>query len=614
MSVEGWDTVLVLGGIRSGKSGFAETLVAEAATVRYVATAVGGGDDAEWLARIEEHQRRRPQAWSTEEIGDDPDRLAEVLAAAKPDETILVDDLGGWVAAVLDPARQPSDDVATVAALADAVRACAARVVLVSPEVGLSLVAATSVGRAFTDALGSTNQAVAAACDRVAFVIAGQPTWLKPGAVPDVAAGTLAARGPAGGTAAAGTVTTALPTIGAHSPTDEVAGLPPEVPAERAGSAETVAPTYLPGSDAFSAPTVALPLVSTGVVITPGMDLPLPDQSAGPAAAERLRGLDVPGGGLGALGRVVEFAAGAQGTATPRPWRSVRVIAVHGSRTGGAAAGADSGDVARRAAEARAGQGTLARLAAGAGASVQVVDAPAAGAMEDDRVLDPADVDAALRRGWELADAAAEDGADAVLLAAYSIGVEAAAAAVVAATTGADLVAVLGRVLVPGGYVDDEAWMLRCGAARDALHRIRHGPRGARDILTQLGGGDIAIATGVLLGSAARRMPVLVDGPVGLAAGLVARDFAPQTRHWCLLPDHGRQPAVRQAADVLGLDPLVDLRLDLGEGANALAALPLLNAAIGLAGSLGAHPGLEDASAFAGPAGEDDAEHAATGA
>ena len=148
MSEDRWNTVLVLGGIRSGKSAFAESLVADAPAVRYVATAVGGEDDPEWLARIEEHQRRRPQSWSTEETGADPARLTELLSEAKPDDTLLVDDLGGWVAAVLDPARQPNDDLADVAALAAAVRACPARVVLVSPEVGLSLVPATPVGRA----------------------------------------------------------------------------------------------------------------------------------------------------------------------------------------------------------------------------------------------------------------------------------------------------------------------------------------------------------------------------------------------------------------------------------------------------------------------------------
>src|ERR671927_909027 len=110
MSVDRGNAVLVLGGIRSGKSAFAESLVADAPSVRYVATAAGAQDDPEWLDRIEAHQRRRPQSWSTEETGADPARLAATLTEAKPDETLLIDDLGGGGAAVLDPSPPPHDD------------------------------------------------------------------------------------------------------------------------------------------------------------------------------------------------------------------------------------------------------------------------------------------------------------------------------------------------------------------------------------------------------------------------------------------------------------------------------------------------------------------------
>ncbi|HYN95399.1 MAG TPA: bifunctional adenosylcobinamide kinase/adenosylcobinamide-phosphate guanylyltransferase, partial [Pilimelia sp.] len=73
MSVEGWNAVLVLGGTRSGKSAFAESLVADAHGVRYVATAAPAapGDD-EWGARVAAHRDRRPATWTTEELGADP--------------------------------------------------------------------------------------------------------------------------------------------------------------------------------------------------------------------------------------------------------------------------------------------------------------------------------------------------------------------------------------------------------------------------------------------------------------------------------------------------------------------------------------------------------------
>jgi NaMN:DMB phosphoribosyltransferase len=212
--------------------------------------------------------------------------------------------------------------------------------------------------------------------------------------------------------------------------------------------------------------------------------------------------------------------------------------------------------------------------------------------MEEGPVLDPDLVDDLLRQGWALADQAGEDGRDALVLGACGTGTDAAAAAVLAATSGAEPVAVLPRVLVPGGHYDDAAWMVRCAAVRDALHRIRQEPRGARDILAQIGGADLAVATGALLGAAARRLPVLLDGPVGIAAALVARDLASQVRHWCLLPDAGNLPLVAQGADVLGLTPVLNLGLGLGEGANALATLPLLRMAIGLAAALPVHPAL----------------------
>lgn len=589
MSVDRWNSVLVLGGIRSGKSAFAESLVAGAPSVRYIATAVGGEDDPEWMNRIEAHQRRRPQTWSTEETGADPARLAAVLADAKPDDTLLVDDLGGWVSALLDPANQPNDDVASVEALAEAVRGCAARVVVVSPEVGLSLVPGTALGRAFADALGTANQALAEACDGVALVVAGQVTWLKPVAegrpadTPEPGMSNLSGKV---GAAAAGTAPAAAFTVESEVVT------PPALPEPAVADAEV-------HGEADEAPGEA-----AGAVIEVGMDLPLPDPDAGPDARDRLATLDL-AGGVGALGEAVEFAAAVQGTVAPRPWTAPRVLLLAGAHAGGAAAGHD-GDAERRVAQVAAGEGALIRLAADAGADVVVVRVPEAGPMEDGPVLDAGQVTAALRQGWELAGAAAAAGRDVLIIGSSGVGTDAAATAVMAATTGAEAAAVLPRVLGAGGRFDDAAWMRRCSAVRDALHRIRHESRGAEDILAQLGGADVAVATGALLGAAARRLPVLLDGPVGIAAALVARDFAGQARHWCLIPEAGTTTLVRQAADVLGLTPVVGLGLDLGEGSNALATLPLLRTAVGLASALPVHPALLETPGDDGLADDDE--------
>ncbi|MFC5945308.1 bifunctional adenosylcobinamide kinase/adenosylcobinamide-phosphate guanylyltransferase, partial [Micromonospora harpali] len=398
MSVDGWNTVLVLGGIRSGKSEFAESLVADAPTVRYVATsAAGDPTDAEWAARLEAHRDRRPGGWTTEETADDPRRLADVVASARPNETLLVDDLGGWVTVLLDPAHQPADDTATVAELADAVRACPARLVVVSPEVGLSLVPTTPLGRAFTDALGAANRAVADACDAVVLVVAGQACWLKtPAASSGTGAGAVTAV-PATVPAAAAQAAVAATATPGGARDDRAAALP-----------EVLTPTTAPepAGVPWAAPTMALPVVATGLVIQPGMELPMPDEYAGPQALERLATLDVPGAGLGVLERVVGFAAATQGTPTPASWDSVRVLLLHGDHAGGAAAGSPPGESARRAAQARAGQGVLARLAAESGASLQVVETPASEAIEELPALDHEQVEQALRYGWRLAEEA----------------------------------------------------------------------------------------------------------------------------------------------------------------------------------------------------------------
>ncbi|MEO3769444.1 bifunctional adenosylcobinamide kinase/adenosylcobinamide-phosphate guanylyltransferase [Micromonospora sp. B9E7] len=592
MSVDGWNTVLVLGGIRSGKSEFAESLVTDAPVVRYVATAPEGDpEDTEWATRLAAHRARRPGSWTTEETTEDPRRLADVLASAEPNETLLVDDLGGWVTVLLDPDHQPADDVATIAELAEALRTCSARVVLVSPEVGLSLVPTTPLGRAFTDALGAANRAVADACDAVVLVVAGQPVWLKPVAAPaePAALTTMSAPAtPAGKTTAATSAGSAAPVVASLADAEDI----PEVQLpDVLTHTPPAAPNQEPGNP-WAAPTMALPMVATGLVIQPGMELPMPDEYAGPQAVDRLATLDVPGAGLGVLDRVVGFAAATQGTSTPRAWGSVRVLLLHGDHAGGASAGAVGGESARRAAQARAGKGALARLAAENGASLQVVDVPASAPIEDEPALTLDQVESALRYGWRLAEQAADAGVRLLVLGACGAGTEAAAAAVLAATAGAEPPTVLGRVITDSGEIDDAAWMVRCAAVRDALHRTRRSSRGAKDILAELGGGDVAVATGVLLGATARRVPVLLDGPVGVAAGMVSRDLAGQARHWCLLADHGGHPAVRLAADVLGLTPLLDLRLDLGEGANALVALPLLRSVLALSAALPVHPSL----------------------
>jgi adenosylcobinamide kinase/adenosylcobinamide-phosphate guanylyltransferase len=171
---------LVLGGIRSGKSQWAERLVTDSVhagdPVRYVATGPSDDTDGSWPARVAAHRQRRPAGWLTVETAD----VATVLRKDAATAT-LVDDVGGWLTAMLD--RRDAWVTGSVCAdtdeLLSAISDFGAPLVMVSPEVGLAVVPATASGRRFTDELGALNQRLAGVCERVVLVVAGQPVMVK---------------------------------------------------------------------------------------------------------------------------------------------------------------------------------------------------------------------------------------------------------------------------------------------------------------------------------------------------------------------------------------------------------------------------------------------------
>lgn len=169
---------LVLGGIRSGKSRWAETTIAESLApdrrVRYLATGLGADADSDWAQRVAEHRSRRPPHWSTIETTDLTQELRQ-----SPNTPTLVDDVGGWLTAMSDRRQDGSVSVAMDELLA-AVASFASALMLVSPEVGWTVVPATASGRWFADELGMLNQRLAALCDRVVLMVAGLPVPIKP--------------------------------------------------------------------------------------------------------------------------------------------------------------------------------------------------------------------------------------------------------------------------------------------------------------------------------------------------------------------------------------------------------------------------------------------------
>jgi adenosylcobinamide kinase/adenosylcobinamide-phosphate guanylyltransferase len=185
---------LVLGGARSGKSRYAQSLCASSSRVIYIATAhVGAGaEDTEMRERIARHRADRPAEWQTVEESLDSSRA---VRDAPVEATLLIDCATLWISNLMWEFREkPSAEqekliLAKVDNLIDAVRrraenaiatGAAGEVVIVSNDVGGGLVPEHPVARAFRDLQGFANQRLAKAADTVVFIIAGLPLRLKP--------------------------------------------------------------------------------------------------------------------------------------------------------------------------------------------------------------------------------------------------------------------------------------------------------------------------------------------------------------------------------------------------------------------------------------------------
>jgi nicotinate-nucleotide--dimethylbenzimidazole phosphoribosyltransferase len=556
---------LVLGGIRSGKSALAEDLVRGSGDdIRYVATAsLPPTGDPDFAARIDAHRRRRPTGWSVVEDDD----VATVLRA-DPDAPTLVDDLGNWVSSHLDRLggwENPDVDLTDrIADLAAAVAAHRGDVVLVSPEVGLSLVAPVPSGRRFQDELGRVNTAVAAVCDRVLLVVAGRVLEL------DARAGTD--RPP--------TAPAPIATPEGKSTSEPVA-TPPAAPAAPARPLTPATGAHRGAPDEFD------------VVASP-------DAVVAEEARTRQRTLTKPEGSLGRLEELSIWAASCQGVCPPAPFADPVVVVFAGDH-GVARAGVSAYPpevTAQMVANIAAGGAAVSVLAERVGARVIVediaVDAetdPAysahkvrhgSGDLRVEDALSADEVRAALAAGRAIADDLIDSGVDLLIAGDLGIGNTTPAAVLVGTLTGTEPVVVVGR----GTGIDDHGWIRKTAAIRDGMRRARKVSRSPLDLLAAVGGADITAMAGFLAQAALRRTPVILDGVVVTAAALVAEDLAPGAARWWLAGHRSAEPAHAIALRQLDLEPVVDFGMRLGEGSGALTALPILQAAVATLASM----------------------------
>lgn len=175
------ETILVLGGARSGKSRLAEGLAEARGPVVYVATALPDPSDPELTARIARHRERRPSSWTTRELPRGlEDDLPGLLEAGG---SVLIDSATLWVSGLMlglgGPALDDEAIISRVSRAAGAAHHGRSRVVWVSDEVGCGVIPDHPLARRFADLQGEVNQALASACDEVQWCVAGLGVRVK---------------------------------------------------------------------------------------------------------------------------------------------------------------------------------------------------------------------------------------------------------------------------------------------------------------------------------------------------------------------------------------------------------------------------------------------------
>jgi nicotinate-nucleotide--dimethylbenzimidazole phosphoribosyltransferase len=320
--------------------------------------------------------------------------------------------------------------------------------------------------------------------------------------------------------------------------------------------------------------------------------IPPVDQYAQEAATARQAILTKPAGALGELERLSIRLAGMTGSLEWLPRRRAVVVCAgdHGVVAQGVSAYPQA-VTAQMVLNFLRGGAAINVLARQMNARVTVVDAGVAEPLQPhpDLVsrkiaagtqdfstgpaMTPEQADQCIQLGIEVAQAEVQRGLDILAVGEMGIGNTTAASALIAAITGAPVETVTGR----GTGVNDQQWEHKVSVIRRALDVNR--PQG-RDALQKVGGFEIGAMAGLMLGAAAKRVPVVIDGLISTSAALVAAQCDPAVTNYLVAGHRSVEPGHRIALQTLGLRPLLDLDLRLGEGTGAVLALPIVEAAM----------------------------------
>jgi nicotinate-nucleotide--dimethylbenzimidazole phosphoribosyltransferase len=347
-----------------------------------------------------------------------------------------------------------------------------------------------------------------------------------------------------------------------------------------------------PPSPALRAPTPNRKAAMTSI--------PAPDERSRAAALARQLTLTKPTGALGRLEELSVWMCAVQGTCPPRPFQHPALVIFAGdhgvARTAGTSAYPPE-VTAQMVANFATGGAAANVLARQVGASVRVVDVsvdadPAyldgidaavaagrvrrgSGSIDHEDAMTADECTAALGLGRDLARQEIAGGADVLIAGDMGIGNTTPASTVIGLLTSTDAAGVTGR----GTGIDDEALARKTATVARAMTRGAGLAADPERLLACVSSPDIAAMVGYLQESAALGVPVVLDGIVSCAAALVADRLAPGAREWWVAGHRSTEPAAGLALAALGLEPVLDLRLRLGEGTGALLALPMLGAA-----------------------------------
>lgn len=319
-----------------------------------------------------------------------------------------------------------------------------------------------------------------------------------------------------------------------------------------------------------------------------------PDQSAMDAARARQDTLTKPQGSLGRLEELSITLAGIFMDPIPKINRKAVILAAgdHGVVAEGVSAYPQEVTPAM-VGNFLAGGAAINVLARHVGASIVVLDAGVAADLPDDpamravkigrgtanMAIGPAmsreDAIKCIEAGIAAADEQIAKGADLIAFGDMGIGNTTPSSAITAVVTGADPSVTTGR----GTGLDDSALAHKVEVVRRSIEVNKPDAKDGLDLLAKVGGFEIGMLAGAMLGTAAAHRPAVVDGFISGAAALIAWTLAPTLSHYLIASHQSVEPGHRIGMETMGLTPLLDMGMRLGEGSGATLAMPIIEAA-----------------------------------